>query len=144
MVRWELSNISEVTSQIFQYLATSDTDRCVTVFKQNMLLGTWELLGRYRGHTRHIVQIMFVSDPDTGHPLLVSLGKDLWMNEYCLERSSISEGLVLRHRSQVEQRCQPSSVTWIPTSASDEAFIIIANKVNIHIALIIIIIISEI
>ena len=112
-----------------EFLATSDTDRCVSVYKQNTLLAHWELLGRYRGHNRHIVQIMFGLDPDTGTRLLLSLGKDMKMNEFDLDGSSISDGLVLRHRSEVEQRCQPTCFIWHPTTASQETFVVIANKV---------------
>ena len=41
--------------------------------------------------------------------VLVSLGKDMKMNEYDLETSSISEGLMLSARTEVEQRWQPPS-----------------------------------
>ena len=34
------------------FLASLDTDRCLSVFKQNKLLSQWELLGRYRAHCR--------------------------------------------------------------------------------------------
>ena len=121
---------SVVFSEDGEFLATSDTDRCVSVYKQNTLLSHWELLGSYRGHSRHIVQIMFGTDPDTGTRLLVSLGKDMKMNEFDLDGRSISDGLVLRHRSEVEQRCQPTCFLWHPLTASQETFVVIANKVT--------------
>ena len=85
---------------------------------------------RYRGHTRHIVQIKFGRDPENGSLLLVSLGKDMKMNEYDVEASSISDGLVLKQRCEVEQRCQPTCFLWHPPTQSTETFVVIANKVN--------------
>ena len=35
-------------------------------FRQNKLLAAWELLGRYRGHSRPVLQIMFGRNPETG------------------------------------------------------------------------------
>ena len=63
--------------------------------------------------------------------VLVSLGKDMKMNEYDLETSGISEGLMLSARTEVEQRCQPTCAMWHPPTLGQEAFIIIANKVNV-------------
>ena len=62
--------------------------------------------------------------------VLVSLGKDMKMNEYDLETSSISDGLMLSARTEVEQRCQPTCAMWHPPTLGQEAFIIIANKVK--------------
>ena len=63
--------------------------------------------------------------------VLVSLGKDMKMNEYDLETSGISEGLMLSARTEVEQRCQPTCAMWHPPTLGQEAFIIIANKVKV-------------
>ena len=41
---------------------------------------------------------MFGRNPETGDRVLVSLGKDMKMNEYDLETSGISEGLMLSAR----------------------------------------------
>ena len=64
--------------------------------------------------------------------VLVSLGKDMKMNEYDLETSSISEGLMLSARTEVEQRCQPTCAMWHPPTLGQEAFIVIANKVQYY------------
>ena len=116
-------------SECGEFLATLDTDRCVSVFRQNKLLAAWELLGRHRGHARHILQLMFGRSPDTGDRILLSLGKDMKLNEYDLETSTISEGLMLSARNEVEQRCQPTCAMWHPPTLGQEAFIVIANKV---------------
>ena len=118
-------------SECGEFLAASDTDRCVSVYKQNKLLGSpwqWELLGRYRGHSRPILQMLFGKDPETCGRLLFTLGKDMKLNEYDLESSSISDGLILLHRTEVEQRCQPTCMAWFPPGASEENFLVIANK----------------
>ena len=114
-----------------EFLATADTDRCVSVYKQNKLLGTpwqWELLGRYRGHSRPVLQMLFGKDPETNGRLLLTLGKDMKLNEYDLESSSISDGLILLHRTEVEQRCQPTCMAWYPPGATEENFLVLANK----------------
>ena len=90
---------------------------------------------------------MFGRNPETGDRVLVSLGKDMKMNEYDLETSGISEGLMLSaryictvynrfysthvHRTEVEQRCQPTCAMWHPPTLGQEAFIVIANKVKL-------------
>ena len=114
-----------------EFLATADTDRCVSVYKQNKLLSQWELLGRYKAHCRPILQMMYGRDPDTAARILVTLGKDMKLNEFDLESSSISQGLTLKHRSQVEQRCQPTCMVWHPPTSSQETFIVLANKVTV-------------
>ena len=100
------------------------------MYKYSKVLIQWELLGRYRGHTRHIVQIMFGTDPDAGTPLLFSLGKDMKLNEYDLEASSGASGtgLVLRGRTSVEQRCLPTAMAWYSPSSAQETFLLTANK----------------
>ena len=90
----------KIFSDCGEFLATGDTDRCVSVYKQNTLLAAWELLGRCRGHSRcrdtylhylHFIstictfiknisfrpltQLMFGRHPDTGARTLLSLGK---------------------------------------------------------------------
>ena len=64
-------------SECGEFLATVDTDRCVSVFRQNKLLAAWELLGRYRGHSRLILQIMFGRSPETGDRYTCTLQKRL-------------------------------------------------------------------
>ena len=110
------------------FLSTLDTDRCLSVYKQNKLLGQWELLGRYRAHCRAPLQMMYGQHPDTQARILLTLGKDMKMNQFDLETSTISQGLVLTQRSLVEQRCQPTCMAWLPPSTSQETFLVLANK----------------
>ena len=114
-----------------QMVATGDTDRCVSVYSQNRLLGTpwqWELLGRYRAHSRPLLQLLFGRDPDTGKKLLLSLGKDLRLCQFDIDGSSVAAGLILLQRSEVEQRCLPTCMAWLPQSKEQETFLVVATK----------------
>lgn len=37
-------------------------------------------------------------------------------------------GLVLQQRTEVEERCQPACMAWYPAAASQETFLVLANK----------------
>ena len=72
--------------------------------------------------------MMYGQHPDTGDTILITIGKDMKINEFNLETSTISQGLSLTHRGVVEQRCQPTSMVWHPPTNSQETFLVIANK----------------
>ena len=72
--------------------------------------------------------MMYGQHPDTGDTILITIGKDMKINEFNLETSTISQGLSLTHRGVVEQRCQPTSMVWHPPTNSQETFLVVANK----------------
>ena len=44
-------------------------------------------------------------------------------------------GLVLQQRTEVEERCQPACMAWYPVAASQETFLVLANKQDLPMAL---------
>ena len=106
------------------YMATSDLDRCVSVYSSSD--GEWEILGRYRCHTKQISQILFGTNPETNSCILFSIGKDMKLSEIDVAASSFTEGLKLTGRTSVEQLYIPTCLTMLPQD-SEEQFLVVAN-----------------
>jgi WD40 repeat protein len=60
-----------------EYLASSDADRCVGLYKlePESFDAPWAYIGRNRAHSRKIVDILWGVDVDTRMPRLLSLGE---------------------------------------------------------------------
>lgn len=94
-----------VFSQTGEYLASTDADRCVTLYRLEPadFDAPWQYVGKHRAHTRRIVNVFFLVG--TGSlPRLLSLGEDGMLAEYNLADSGFSTHLVLDERTAVDQR----------------------------------------
>ncbi|KAG1711729.1 hypothetical protein DVH05_008972 [Phytophthora capsici] len=88
----------------------------------------WVYLGRCRAHSKPITGLQFSRDGD-GQPVLVSVSEDRTLAEYCLERSSILDGVVLKQApTRVEQSAVPTACCWHPELRGvQEDLVIVAN-----------------
>jgi len=87
----------------------------------------WHLVGKHRSHARRISDLRFGSDR-LGETRLLSVGEDRMLVEYDLERSSFTEGLLLRgQRTQIEQTAVPLALAWHPRTDSEE-FLLVTNS----------------
>ncbi|KAG2532767.1 hypothetical protein BBO99_00000301 [Phytophthora kernoviae] len=88
----------------------------------------WVYLGRCRAHSKAITGLEFSRDGD-GQPVLVSVSEDRTLAEYCLERSSILDGVVLKQApTRVEQSAVPTACCWHPDLRGiQEDLVIVAN-----------------
>lgn len=88
----------------------------------------WVYLGRCRAHSKPVTGLEFSRDGD-GQPVLVSVSEDRTLAEYCLERSSILDGVVLKQEpTRVEQSAVPTACCWHPELRGvQEDLVIVAN-----------------
>ncbi|RLN27044.1 hypothetical protein BBJ28_00008214 [Nothophytophthora sp. Chile5] len=88
----------------------------------------WVYLGRCRAHSKPVTGLEFSRDGD-GQPVLVSVSEDRTLVEYCLERSSILDGIVLKHApTRVEQSAMPTACCWHPELRGiQEELVVVAN-----------------
>ncbi|OWZ09885.1 hypothetical protein PHMEG_00017341 [Phytophthora megakarya] len=88
----------------------------------------WVYLGRCRAHSKAVTGLEFSRDGD-GQPVLVSVSEDRTLAEYCLERSSILDGVVLKQTPTiVEQSAVPTACCWHPELRGvQEDLVIVAN-----------------
>ncbi|KAG6619353.1 WD repeat-containing protein 66 [Phytophthora cinnamomi] len=88
----------------------------------------WVYLGRCRAHSKPVTGLEFSRDGD-GQPVLVSVSEDRTLAEYCLERSSILDGVVLKQApTRVEQSAVPTACCWHPELRGvQEDLVIVAN-----------------
>ncbi|KAE8992745.1 Cilia- and flagella-associated protein [Phytophthora rubi] len=88
----------------------------------------WVYLGRCRAHSKPVTGLEFSRDGD-GQPVLVSVSEDRTLAEYCLERSSILDGVVLKQAPTcVEQSAVPTACCWHPELRGvQEDLVIVAN-----------------
>lgn len=109
------------------YLATSDLDRCVTVFKaqKDDLDQPWVYIGKQRAHYKTIQDISFGIALDSNLPRLLSLGQDRVLVEYDLVNSS-TDDLRLISSERIEQSAVPQCFTWYPPIVK-ENFLVVAN-----------------
>lgn len=109
------------------YLATSDLDRCVTVFKaqKDDLDRPWVYIGKQRAHYKTIQDISFGIALDSNLPRLLSLGQDRVLVEYDLVNSS-TDDLRLISSERIEQSAVPQCFTWYPPIVK-ENFLVVAN-----------------
>lgn len=109
------------------YLATSDLDRCVTVFKaqKDELDQPWVYVGKQRAHYKTIQDISFGVALDSNIPRLLSLGQDRVLVEYDLVNSS-TDDLRLISSERIEQSAVPQCFTWYPPIVK-ENFLAVAN-----------------
>ena len=119
------------------YLASSDQDRCVSVYM--LKEDGWSVLGKSRCHSKPINQLIFAYDQgkkdthkfqpsfskfktvnknttksiiyshflETGGTMVISVGKDRKLVEFDLSKSSFSQGLALKSRVSLEQEATP-------------------------------------
>lgn len=111
-----------------EYLASSDLDRCVTIYQN--VDGEYKLLGRHRCHTKQISEIKFGLNSENGNCNLYTIGKDMKLNEFDLKESSFQEGLKLKARVSIEQSYLPTCMSILPESSADEQFLVIANDAH--------------
>lgn len=109
------------------YLATSDLDRCVTVFKaqENDSDQPWVYIGKQRAHYKKIHDIDFGIALDSDIPRLLSLGEDRVLVEYDLLNSS-TDDLRLISSERIEQSAVPQCFAWYPPIVK-ENFLVVAN-----------------
>ncbi|KAG6975378.1 hypothetical protein JG688_00002456 [Phytophthora aleatoria] len=88
----------------------------------------WVYLGRCRAHSKPVTGLEFSRDGD-GQPVLVSVSEDRTLAEYCLERSSILDGVVLKQApTRVELSAVPTACCWHPELRDvQEDLVIVAN-----------------
>ncbi|KAF4036612.1 WD domain G-beta repeat [Phytophthora infestans] len=88
----------------------------------------WVYLGRCRAHSKPVTGLEFSRDGD-GQPVLVSVSEDRTLAEYCLERSSILDGVVLKQApTRVELSAVPTACCWYPELRGvQEDLVIVAN-----------------
>ncbi|EEY64063.1 uncharacterized protein PITG_02583 [Phytophthora infestans T30-4] len=88
----------------------------------------WVYLGRCRAHSKPVTGLEFSRDGD-GRPVLVSVSEDRTLAEYCLERSSILDGVVLKQApTRVELSAVPTACCWYPELRGvQEDLVIVAN-----------------
>ncbi|KAI9986538.1 hypothetical protein PInf_025488 [Phytophthora infestans] len=88
----------------------------------------WAYLGRCRAHSKPVTGLEFSRDGD-GQPVLVSVSEDRTLAEYCLERSSILDGVVLKQApARVELSAVPTACCWYPELRGvQEDLVIVAN-----------------
>ncbi|KAF1775875.1 WD40 repeat, conserved site [Phytophthora cactorum] len=88
----------------------------------------WVYLGRCRAHSKPVTGLEFSRDGD-GQPVLVSVSEDRTLAEYCLERSSILDGVVLKQApTRVELSAVPTACCWHPELRGvQEDLVIVAN-----------------
>ncbi|GAB9468584.1 hypothetical protein Gpo141_00005900 [Globisporangium polare] len=88
----------------------------------------WAYIGRCRAHSKPITGLEFSRASD-GSPLLVSVGEDKTLVEYCLSRSSIVDGIVLTQSPvRIEQGATPTACCWHPEMpALQEDLLLVAN-----------------
>lgn len=66
------------------YLATADSGFAVTLWEREDSTSTaWNEMGRYRPHSDHIVQLLFINE--YGVERLLSISKDRKLVEYVIE-----------------------------------------------------------
>jgi WD40 repeat protein/Ca2+-binding EF-hand superfamily protein len=110
-----------------KFLACSDLDSCVSVFRAVEIDGSikWEFLGKHRAHYKNIQDMMFMKALDEDKPRLMSIGKDRVLVEYDLVNSGIDD-LQLISSTRIEQDATPICLTHYPP-VTKEDFIVIAN-----------------
>eukprot|EP00731_Ephydatia_muelleri_P022631 Em0015g214a len=113
-----------------QYIATTDLDLCVSVYK--MLAEPapqWTFLARYRSHYDEIQVFMHACclgfKLDSNEPRLLSLGKDRTLVEYDLVSSEV-DCLKIVSNDRIEQSATPMALTWYPP-LTKESFITVVN-----------------
>lgn len=109
------------------FLATSDLDRCVTVFKaqKNDLDQPWVYIGKQRAHYKTINDISFGVALDSDIPRLLSLGQDRVLVEYDLVNSS-TDDVRLVSSERIEQSAVPQCFMWYPPIVKED-FLVVAN-----------------
>ena len=115
------------------YLATSDTDNCVGVYRlgnpgdEPTAKKEWIFVGKYRGHYKPITGLQFGEGSD-GSARLFACGEDRALVEYDLARSSVQGGIQLRNTSKIEQTGVPTGCVYVPAGAQDaEPHVVTAN-----------------
>lgn len=88
----------------------------------------WAYIGRCRAHSKPITGLEFSRGSD-GAPLLVTVGEDKTLVEYCLSRSSIVDGIVLTQSPvRIEQSGTPTACCWHPEMKSlQEDLVLVAT-----------------
>jgi len=110
-----------------QFMACSDMDRCVTLFKAqpDNKAQPWVYIGKQRAHYKNIVDLCFGKALDEDRSRLLSLGEDRVMVEYDTENSS-EDDLRLLASDRIEQSAVPTCFSWYPPIIKED-FILIAN-----------------
>ncbi|BHF60831.1 Cilia- and flagella-associated protein 251 [Sparganum proliferum] len=111
-----------------EYFAYVDSEMSTTLLKrvspeQGDL---WQYVGRYRAHSRPIVDLMFHTSANYGYPRLLTLGEDRMIVEYDVPKSK-DGNLELRTRTRVEQRAVPRCFASMGRYYKED-FICIANS----------------
>ncbi|KAI8817402.1 WD40-repeat-containing domain protein [Fimicolochytrium jonesii] len=76
----------------------------------------WVFVGRCRGHYKEIVGIQFVPpQPTLTFPRLMSVSSDRHLVEYDLESSSITAGVLIRSKLQIDQLHRPLAAALHPS-----------------------------
>ncbi|KAF0973805.1 hypothetical protein FDP41_007192 [Naegleria fowleri] len=101
------------------FLAFSDSDNCVGVFKfmpnpQKKGAGKdeWIYIGRFKSHKKAITGLEFGVEPYGDIPRLMSVSEDRRLIEYDLENSSIQGGLKVKTIHRVSQDAIPTAFLW--------------------------------
>eukprot|EP00795_Rhopilema_esculentum_P015460 gene15460-6711_t len=116
-----------------RYLATSDMDRCVTLFKAqpNSKSQPWVYIGKQRAHYKRIVDICFGKALDEEKARLLSLGEDRVLVEYDLDNSS-EDDLRLIGSDRIEQSAVPTCFAWYPPIIKEDFLLIVNNQVGLQ------------
>eukprot|EP00794_Sanderia_malayensis_P014238 gene14238-15723_t len=128
-----LDSISKVAfSYDCRYLASSDDDYCVTLFKAQLENKSqpWVYIGKQRAHYKRIVGITFGKALDEERPRLFSLGEDRVMVEYDIENST-EDDLRLVASDRIEQSAVPTCFAWYPPIIKEDFLLVVNDQFKI-------------
>ena len=98
-----------------KYLAVADTAHTVSLYHISKENG-WYYVGQYISHYKSIVSLMFNDSMNRDENLcttLLSLGEDGLLQEYDINNSSVTNGLLLKSSINIEQPATPTSMAII-------------------------------
>eukprot|EP01119_Soliformovum_irregulare_P015157 TRINITY_DN4224_c1_g1_i3.p1 TRINITY_DN4224_c1_g1~~TRINITY_DN4224_c1_g1_i3.p1 ORF type:complete len:531 (+),score=134.78 TRINITY_DN4224_c1_g1_i3:2-1594(+) len=98
-----------------KFLATSDSDKCVALYRaidvevEGKKKVEWQYIGKHRFHYKPIIGLAFVDGYDS--PSLFSLGEDRWLIECDVARSTYTKGIAMKKRERITKVANPVGFT---------------------------------
>lgn len=115
-----------------KYLASSDDDHCVTLFKSELtnLKEPWAFVGKQRAHYKTIIDLSFGKVLDEDIPRLFSIGEDRVLVEYDIKNST-EDDLKLVASDRIEQSAVPTCFAWYPPIIKEDFLLVVNDQYKI-------------
>jgi len=111
-----------IYSQSGLYFAAADASFAVTLWERDQITSNnWKEMGRFRPHSRKIVQLLFINE--YGVERLLSMGEDRKLVEYVIE-----DKLRIHSQYKIEADVLPTCLIQYPAQRDEEEFLLTSNN----------------